>query len=126
MPYDEHLAARIREVFRNRRDVSERKMFGGLAFMYRNRMCCGIVGSELVVRIAADEFAAAMRRRHVRPMDFTGKPMRGFAYVSGAGLRTTAALRGWIRHGERFVQKTRLGSQPIADSDRSRGPMRRG
>jgi hypothetical protein len=105
MPYDERLATRIRDVFRGRRDVSERKMFGGVAFMYRNRMCCGVVGSDLVVRIAADEFAAAMRRRHVRPMDFTGKPMRGFAYVSCAALRTAAALRGWVQYGERFVQQ---------------------
>ena len=105
MPYDEQLANRIRAVFRGRRNVSERKMFGGVAFMYRNHMCCSVVGSDVVVRIADDEFAAAMRRRHVRPMDFTGKPMRGFASVSNAGLRTASALRSWVRCGERFVQQ---------------------
>jgi hypothetical protein len=106
MSYDERLAARIRDVFLGRQDVSERKMFGGVAFMYRKRMCCGVVGSDLVVRITDDELASATRKRHVRPMDFTGKPMRGFAYVSSAGLRTTAALRGWIECGKRFVQQS--------------------
>jgi hypothetical protein len=118
MPYDERLASRIREVFRDRPDVSERKMFGGVAFMYRNRMCCGVVGNDLVVRIPDDECAAAMRRRHVRPMDFTGKPMRGFAYVSSAGLRTTATLHRWIECGERFVQQA-VGI-PRRKTDRSR------
>jgi hypothetical protein len=117
MPYDERLAARIREVLRGWHDVSERKMFGGVAFMYRTRMCCGVVGRELVVRIADDEFAAAMRRKHVRPMDFTGKPMRGFVYVSRAGLRTTAALRSWVAYGERFVQQA---SNPQRQNGRSR------
>jgi hypothetical protein len=57
-------------------------MFGGLSFMYRGRMCCGIVGADLIVRVAAVEFDSVMRRRHVRPMDFTGKPLKGFVYVS--------------------------------------------
>jgi hypothetical protein len=115
MAYDEHLAARIRDHFGGRRDVTERKMFGGIAFMYRNRMCCGVVGSDLVVRIAADEFTVAMRRKHVRPMDFTGKPMRGFAYVSRDGLRTRAALRSWIECGERFVWQASAGTPRKGD-----------
>ena len=105
MAYDEHLADRIREHFRGRRNITERKMFGGIAFMYRDRMCCGVVGRDLVIRIRDDEFAAAMRRKYVRPMDFTGKPMRGFAYVSSDGLRTRTGLRRWLESGERFVQQ---------------------
>lgn len=93
MAFDEVLAARIRDAFRGRRDITERRMFGGLSFMYRQRMCCGVVGSELVVRVAAEEFAAVLRRKHVRPMDFTGKPLKGFVYVSAAGWRTSSALR---------------------------------
>lgn len=78
-------------------------MFGGLAFLYRGRMCCGIVGNDLMVRIPDDEFNAVMRRRHVRPMDFTGKPLRGFVFVSPPGFRTAAALRTWIARGGRHV-----------------------
>jgi hypothetical protein len=100
MAYDEQLANRIREAFGTRNDITERKMFGGLTFLYRGRMCCGIVGRDLMVRIPDDEFDAVVRRRHVRPMDFTGKPLRGFVYVSPPGFRTPAALRGWLSRGE--------------------------
>ena len=93
MGYDEQLANRIRQAFGTRNDITERKMFGGLAFLCLGRMCCGIVGRDLMVRIPDDEFDAVMRRRYVRPMDFTGKTLRGFVYVSPPGFRTLAALR---------------------------------
>ena len=82
MAYDERLAERIRRLFSPRRDVTERKMFGGLTFMLRRHMCCGIVGRDLMVRVADDEFDAVMRDRHVRPMDFTGKPLCGFVRLT--------------------------------------------
>lgn len=105
MAYDEKLADRIRQVFGARGDIAERKMFGGLAFLCRGRMCCGIVGSDLMVRVPDDEFEAIMREPHVRPMDFTGKPLKGFVYVSPAGFRTTAALRGWLSRGDRAAKQ---------------------
>jgi TfoX N-terminal domain len=100
MAYDERLANRIRQAFGVRDDITERKMFGGLAFLCCGRMCCGIVGGDLMVRIPAEEIATVMRGRHVRPMDFTGKPLKGFVYVSPAGFRTDAALRTWLTRGE--------------------------
>lgn len=109
MAYDERLAERIRRVFEARRDVVERKMFGGLTFLCRGRMCCGIVGRDLMVRIPDDEFDAVMRRRHVRPMDFTGKPLRGFVYVSPPGFRTEAALSRWLSRGERVAEEKAAG-----------------
>jgi len=105
MAYDERLAERMRRVFEDRQDVVERRMFGGLAFLCRGRMCCGIVGSDLMVRVADNEFDAVMRGPHVRPMDFTGKPLRGFVYVSPPGFRTPAALRTWLSRGERVAQE---------------------
>jgi TfoX-like protein len=104
MAYDERLANRIRHAFGTRRDITERKMFGGLAFLYRGRMCCGVVERDLMVRIPDDEFDAVMRGRHVRPMDFTGKPLRGFVYVSPPGFRTGAALLTWVSRGERVAK----------------------
>jgi hypothetical protein len=103
--YDDQLANRIREVFRDRRDITECRMFGGLTFLYLGRMCCGIVGSDLMVRVPDDEFDAVVRGPHVRPMDFTGKPLRGFVYVSPPGFRTTAALRRWLSRGERVAEQ---------------------
>jgi hypothetical protein len=78
-------------------------MFGGLAFLCRGRMCCGIVGRDLMVRIPEDEFTTVISGRYVRPMDFTGRPLRGFVYVSPPGFRTEAALRAWLSHGERVA-----------------------
>ena len=104
MAYDEKLAERIRHAFKGRRDIAERKMFGGLAFLCRGRMCCGGVGNDLMVRVAGVEFDVVMRGRHVRPMDFTGKPLRGFVYVSPPGFRTAIALRTWLSRGERVAE----------------------
>ena len=94
MAYDEQLANRIRRALGERRDFTERKMFGGLAFLCRGRMCCGILENDLMVRIPIDEFDTVLRRRHVRPMDFTGKPLRDFAYVSASGFRTFSRPAG--------------------------------
>jgi TfoX/Sxy family transcriptional regulator of competence genes len=84
MAYDEALAIRIRQTLRQRVDITERQMFGGLSFLRDGRMCCGIVGNDLVVRVLDREIPSNLSRAHVRPMDFTGKPLRGFVYV-GAG-----------------------------------------
>ena len=70
--------------------MKEERMFGGLAFMLNGHMCCGIVGDDLVVRTGLDRFEAALFRPHPRPMDFTGRPMRGFVYVSPPGLPNLA------------------------------------
>src|SRR5918996_2220674 len=105
MAYDERLANRIRRAFNGGEDISERKMFGGLAFLCRGRMCCGIVGNDLIVRVPIDVFDAVLRRRHVRPMDFTGRPLRGFVYVSPSGFRTATALRAWLSYGERVASE---------------------
>ena len=105
MAYDEQLANRIRQAFGAQKGITERKMFGGLAFLYRGRMCCGIVGRDLMVRVPDDEFDAVMRGRHVRPMDFTGKPLKGFVYVSPPGFRTAHALRSWLTLGERVAEE---------------------
>jgi len=103
MAYDEKLAQRIRQAFGTRNDVTERKMFGGLTFLCGGRMCCGIVGGDLMVRVAENELDELLRGRHVRPMDFTGRPLAGFLYVSPPGFRTDAALRGWLFRGVRVA-----------------------
>ena len=116
--YDEKLAERIRHAFEDRRDIAERKMFGGLAFLLQGRMCYGIVGNDLMVRVSADEFDAVMRGRHVRPMDFTGKPLRGFVYVSPPGFRTATTLRTWLSRGERVAEDK--AARPAKPSPRRR------
>lgn len=107
MAYDEGLANRIRRTLDGRRDITERRMFGGLAFLCEGRMCCGIVGNDLMVRVPIDEFDAALRKPNVRPMDFTGKPLKGFVYVSPSGFATAASLRMWLTRGERAAKSAR-------------------
>jgi hypothetical protein len=68
-------------------------------------MCCGIVGSDLMGSVPIDDCDAALRKRHVRPMDVTGKPLKGFAYVSPPGIRTAASLRSWLTLGERAARR---------------------
>ena len=99
MAYDETLAARVRDALALEPDVAERKMFGGLAFMLRGNMCCGVVGEQLMVRVGAAGHAEALAAPYARPMDFTGRPMKGMLYVAGAGLAADADLRRWVERG---------------------------
>ncbi len=78
-------------------------MFGGLAFMVNGHMCCGIVGKDLMVRTGRDQYEAALSQPYARPMDFTGRPMRGFVYVNPSGYRSTRDLKTWVRRGMRFI-----------------------
>ena len=102
MAYDETLADRIRDAVEHRDGVSERKMFGGLAFMLEGHMFCGVVGDELMLRLGREQAEAALSRPHVRPMDFTGRPMAGMVFVAGEGLRGPA-LRRWLDKAAAFV-----------------------
>jgi len=101
--YDEELAERIRRALAGRQGVSEKKMFGGIAFMLRGNMCCGIVGDELMVRVGPGRFQEALAEPHARPMDFTGRPMRGMVYVTPEGCRTDEALKRWVEQGLNFA-----------------------
>jgi TfoX/Sxy family transcriptional regulator of competence genes len=101
--YAEQLAARIRQALGSRTDVAERRMMGGLAFMLRGHMCCGVQDDVLIVRVGAEQHAAALTEPHVRPMDFTGRPLKGFVFVDPAGIRTKACLAKWVRCGVEFA-----------------------
>ena len=103
MAYDEKLADRVRGVLEEEDGVTERKMFGGLAFMVRGHMACGIVGDDLMLRLGVESADTALDRPHVRRMDFTGRPMTGMVYVGADGLRG-AALRRWVGQSVAFAE----------------------
>jgi TfoX/Sxy family transcriptional regulator of competence genes len=113
MAYDEKLADRIRAILDDRSDVSERKMFGGLAFLVSGRMCVGIVGEDLMVRVGKDALEEAVRAPHARPMDFTGRPATGMVYVAPAGVKTTAGLRKWVEKGVELVVALPVKKGPV-------------
>ena len=103
MAYDEQLSLRVRQVMATIPGVSERKMFGGIAFMVNGNMCCGVVNRDLMVRVGAEDYAAALQQPHARKMDFTGKPLRGFVYVSEKGIVKDTDLNRWISRACQFV-----------------------
>lgn len=109
MAYDETLAARIRALLAAKKGITEKKMFGGLAFLLGGRMCCGVLQDRLVARIGVDGYAAALRQPQVSPMDFTGRPMAGYVYVAAAALRTARDLQAWtdrcIAHADTLPAK---------------------
>lgn len=96
MAYDEGVAARLRDMLVDRHGVAEKKMFGGLAFMFRGHMLMGIVGESLMARVGPAAYDVALTRPFVRKMDFTGRPMNGFVYVDPAGFESDADCAAWL------------------------------
>ena len=113
MAFDETLARRIRTTLGGHKDVVEKHMFGGVAFMIRSHMSCGVVGSSLMVRVNPDQEAKFLQEPAVRSMDFTGRPMRGFLFVDPPGIASAAALRKWVgratAHAEARPKKVKKG-----------------
>ena len=103
MAFDETVAERVREALAEAPDVVEKRMFGGIAFMVRGNMCCGVIGDRLMLRVGPKEYVAALSRPHSKPMDFTGKPMKGLVYVDPAGFASPRDLRTWIERAMAFA-----------------------
>lgn len=103
MAYDEGLAQRLREVFAQYPDVSEKKMFGGLAFLLHGNMCCGVNGGDLMARVGPEGYEDALAQPHARQMDFTGRPLRGFVFVGSEGFESDGDLRSWVARAADFA-----------------------
>jgi TfoX/Sxy family transcriptional regulator of competence genes len=101
--YDQRLAARIRTALGRRREVTDKEMFGGLAFLLRGKMFCGITKGVLMARVGPARYEEALSKPHVRPMDFTGRPMTGYVFIDPPGLRTGASLAKWVAMAVEFV-----------------------
>ena len=99
MAYNEALADRIRAALAHRDDVIEKKMFGGLAFMIAGNMACGVLGEDVLVRLAHDDADRALAEPNTRVFDMTGRPARGMVVVSGASVTGDADLAQWIDAG---------------------------
>ena len=99
MAYDEQLAERIRGALRGRDGVTERKMFGGIAFMVNGNMAVGVTRDELMVRVGPDAHDEAVAQPHVRVMDMGHRPMRGMVNVAPAGVESDADLQRWVDAG---------------------------
>lgn len=103
MAYSEELADRVRDVLARRDDIVEKKMFGGLAFMLRGNMAAGVHRDILLVRVGIDDYEQAITEPHARPMDLTGKPLRGFVFVDAEGLAADTELSSWVQRGVTYA-----------------------
>jgi TfoX/Sxy family transcriptional regulator of competence genes len=101
--YNEDLAERVRDLLSARSDVSERKMFGGIAFMIAGNMACGVLGEDLIVRLGDDEGEKALAEEGVRPFDFTGRPMKNIVYVSTERTGDDGDLADWVETGADYA-----------------------
>ncbi len=79
--------------------ITEKRMFGGTCFLYKGKMCVGEIKQQLMVRIVAEKMEDALKKPEVFPMDFTGKPLKEFVYVSLEGLTTEERLQNWVELG---------------------------
>ena len=103
MAYDEGLAQRLRETYAETPNVIEKKMFGGLAFMVSGHMSCGIVKDTLMARVGPEHYDEALAKPHAREMDFTGRSLKGFVYVSPEGFESDVDLDAWVKLSVAFV-----------------------
>ena len=104
MAYDEGLADRVRDALQPHRGITEKKMFGGIAFMVRGYMFVGIAGDVLMARVGPEGYEEALSRPHAREMDFTGKPMKGYVFVDPPGIDDDQDLADWVERCHRFVR----------------------
>ncbi len=103
MAYDEGLATRVRELLGDRLGLTEKRMFGGLAFLLEGNMACGIRGDDLIVRVAAEDSDAALAEPDTRPFDMTGRPMKGWLLVGPNGYAEDDDLRRWVDQGVAYA-----------------------
>ncbi len=104
MAYDEGLAERIRNCLDRQAGVTERRMFGGLAFMVQGHMCVGVSKEHLMVRVGAEAYHQALAEPHARKMDFTGKPLTGFVFVDPPGYAEDRDLSAWVARALEYVR----------------------
>jgi TfoX/Sxy family transcriptional regulator of competence genes len=112
MAYSEALADRLRNYFSSVRKVEEKKMFGGLCFMVDDKMCVGAVGDELMARIDPETFDAALKKKGVRPMDHSGKSMKGFIFVAPHAIDNEKDLKYWLNEALEFNPKAKSSKKP--------------
>jgi hypothetical protein len=105
MAYDEALAERLRQALSRRRNIVERKMFGGIGFLLKGNLLVGVWKNSVVVRLGPEESANALGEPHVKPFDITGRPMRNWVLVAADGVKTDEELKVWIGRAVGFVGK---------------------
>jgi TfoX/Sxy family transcriptional regulator of competence genes len=112
MAYNEGIADRVREALVDQDQVEEKRMFGGVCFMVKGKMCMGVVKNDMMCRIDPAIEETALEKRGARPMDFTRRPMKGYVYVSDEGMRTKKDLDYWVNLCLDFNSKAKSSKKP--------------
>lgn len=98
MAYDEYLADRLRQVFREKRvNYHEKKMMGGLCMMVDDKMCIGIIKNELMARVGQEAYSIALTKEGAREMNFTGRSIKGYVFVGPEGYDFDEQLEYWVQ-----------------------------
>ncbi|HEV8265737.1 MAG TPA: TfoX/Sxy family protein [Gemmatimonadales bacterium] len=103
MAFNDQLAARIRKQLGRRAGLTEKQVFGGIAFLLHGNMCCGVHGDEMILRIDPQDTDRALRQRHTRAFDLSGRPMKGWVLVQPGGLARAEALAKWVKMGVKYA-----------------------
>lgn len=104
MPYSEALTRRVRDAFGKRRELTEKKMFGGVGFLLHGNMCVGVWQNSLIARVGLECYDEALGEPHVVEFDITGRPMKGWVMVEPDGLENDEQLASWIERSVAFVK----------------------
>jgi TfoX/Sxy family transcriptional regulator of competence genes len=105
MAFDETLAARIRQRLTRRKNVAEKKMFGGVGFLLNGNLLVGVWKDSLIVRLSDEQGEAALLEPHVKEFDITGRPMKGWILIGPEGIEDDNQLSDWIQRAAKFVEK---------------------
>ncbi len=125
MAYNEALAERVRRLLGGRDGVGEKKMFGGLALMHAGNMFGGVIGDDLMVRVGAERYEEALSQPGARPMDFTGRAMKGMVYVEPAGYAGDEALSRWVELGMEYALSLPAKAPKASRPAKASGPRMR-
>ena len=104
MAYSENLAERIRRQLAGPRNVTEKKMFGGIGFLMNGNMCVGIWKNSLIARIGSERYAKSLKQEFVGPFDITGRAMKGWVLVAPEGVEKDDQLQKWIQQALTLVE----------------------
>jgi len=105
MAFDENLATRIRAALARKKNIEEKKMFGGLGFLLKGNLLVGVWKNSMIVRLGPEACEDARLEEHVGAFDITGKPMKGWLMVAADGVADESSVKAWVQRALQYVSK---------------------
>lgn len=104
MAYNETLAEKVKEILKEEPGFRMKKMFGGVCFLLRGNMACGVLNDDLIVRVGPDNYEKYLELPGIKKFDITGKPMKGWVMVPYDEKTGLKVLASWVERGVAFAQ----------------------